>query len=187
MIINYIIISMKLFPEGRSKALSAGALAAAAACAAMSAQAARDLLTLLDVFATPAFYLALANSTLPVEMPPLASFMVRHMRLFFVFSLLFWLSGLALALGVWARREWARQGACWMLYLLSSAALLLLVYPWLAIPKPLFYGGISLAPEFNGAVRVAAFAARAGSFLGGGLCLWWALVLDRGPLRREFV
>lgn len=177
---------MRIFPEGRSKALSGGALAAAAVCAVMSIQAGRDLLTLLDVFSTPAFYLGLARATLPVELPPLAGFMVRNMRLFFVFSLLFWLSGLALALGVWARREWARQGACWMLYLLAAAALLLLAWPWLAIPRPLIYGGVSLAPEFNNAVRAAAFAARALAFLGGGLCLWWALTLDRGPLRREF-
>jgi hypothetical protein len=178
---------MKLFPEGKSKALSAGALAAAAVCAVMSVIAGRDLLTLLDVFSTPAFYLGLARATLPVELPPLAAFMVRHMRVFFVFSLLFWLSGLAVALGVWARKEWGRQGGCWMLYLVSAAALLLLVYPWLAIPKPLMYGGVSLAPEFNSAVRVAAFFARIASLAGGGLCLWAALALDRGPLRREFV
>jgi hypothetical protein len=113
--------------------------------------------------------------------------MVNNMRLFFVFSLPFWLSGLVLALGVWARKEWGRQGAAWMLYLVSAALLLLLLYPWLAIPRPLMYGEVSLAPEFNNAIKAAAFMARLGSFLGGGLCLWAALVLDRGPLKREFV
>lgn len=178
---------MKFLPEGKSRALSAGALAVAAVCAVMAIKAGLDLLTLLDVFSTPAFYLGLAGATLPVEMPPLAAFMVRNMRVFFVFSLLFWLSGLALALGVWARKEWGRRGAAWMLYLVSAAALLLLLYPWLAIPRPLMYGEVSLAPEFNNAVKAAAFFARLGSFLGGGLCLWAALALDRGPLRREFV
>jgi len=178
---------MKLLPEGKSKALSAGALGAAAACAVMAFKAGRDLLTLLDAFSTPAFHLSMARSLLPVNMPPLAGFMVEHIRLFFLFSLLFWASGLALALGVWARREWARRGAFVMLYLLAAAALLLLLFPWLAVPRPLEYGGVSLAPEFNASVNLAARLLRLGAFAGGGLCLWGALALDRGPLRREFI
>lgn len=148
--------------------------------------AARDLLTMLVIYRTPAFYLGMAKATVPVQMPPLAGFMVRHMRLFFAFFFFLWLSGLVLSLGVWARREWARRGACLTLYLLAAAALLMLAYPWLAVPKPLFYRGISLAPRFNDFVSSAAFFARLTSFLGGGLCLWWALALDRGGLRGEF-
>lgn len=178
---------MKLIPEGKSRTLTALSLACAAASAVMTAKAGRDLLTLLDVFSTPAFYLGLAQSTLPVDMPPLAGFIVRHMRLFFVFSLLFWCSGLALSLGVWARKEWGRRGAYSMLYLLAAASLLLLFYPWLAVPKPLMYGGVSLAPEFNDAVRAAAHAVRLAAFLGGGLCLWGALLLERGRVKAEFV
>ena len=178
---------MKLLPEGKSKALSAGALGAAAACAVMSLKAGRGLLPLLDVFSTPAFFLALGRSTLPVDMPPLAGFMVNHMRLAFVFSLLFWTSGLSLSLGVWARKEWGRRGAFLMLYLLAAAALLLLLFPWLAVPRPLEYGGVSLAPEFNESVKLAARLLRLGAFAGGGLCLWGALALDRGPLKREFI
>lgn len=178
---------MKLLPEGKSKALSAGALGAAAACAVMAFRAGRDLLTLFDVFSTRAFHLALARSTLPVEMPPLAGFLAEHMRLAFFFSLLFWTSGLALALGVWARREWGRRGAFLMLYLLAAVALLLLLFPWLVVPRPLEYGGVSLAPEFNASVSLAARLLRLGAFAGGGLCLWGALALDRGPLKREFI
>ena len=177
---------MKLFPEGRSKALSGLALGAAAVCGLMALKAVADLFTFLQVFSTPAFFLALARSTVPVEMPPLAGFIVRHMRLVFIFSVFFWFSGCALALGVWGRREWARRGAATMLYLLSAAALLLLLLPWLAIPRPLVYDGVSLAPEFNAAVRAAAFMARITALLAGSLCLWWALALDRGPLRGEF-
>ena len=178
---------INFFPEGRSRALSGLALAAAVLCGFMALKALRDLYTLMEVFSTPAFYLALARSTVPTEMPPLAGIIVRNMRVVFVFSVFFWLSGFALALGVWARREWARRGAAAMLYLLSAAALLLLLFPWLAIPRPLVYGEVSLAPEFNAAVRVAAFAARVASMLAGSLCLWWALALDRGGLRKEFV
>lgn len=152
----------------------------------MSLRAARDLLTLLDVFSTPAFYLSLAKATLPVDMPPLASLMVRHMRGFFVFLLAFWLSGLCLSVAVWARREWGRRGAVWMLYLLSAAALLFLAYPWAAIPRPMVYGGVSLAPDFNSAVKAAAFVIRGAGFLFGGVFIWWALQLDRGSLRSEF-
>jgi len=178
---------MRLLPDGRSKALSALALAAAAGAGYMTVSAVRDLLTLLNVFGTPAFYLGLARATLPTEMPPLAGLIVRHMRLFFVFSFFFWVSALALALGVWARREWARRGAAAMLYLLAAAALLLLLFPWLAVPKPLIYGGVSLAPEFNASVGAAAFVARTAAFLVGSVSLWWALALDRGALRSEFV
>lgn len=177
---------MRLFPEGRSKVLSALALGCAAAAGVMSALAMRDLLTLLNIFGTPAFYLGLARATLPVEMPPLAAFIVRHMRLFFLFSAIFWVSALVLSIGTWARKEWARRGAAAMLYLLAAAALLLLLFPWLAVPRPLVYEGVSLAPDFNAAVTAAAFAARVASFAGGVVCLWWALALDRGTLKAEF-
>lgn len=177
---------VKFFPEGRSKPLSGAALAAAAVCGWMTLKSAYDLFTLLEVFSTPAFYLALARSTLPVEMPPLAAVLARNMRLVFVFSVFFWLSCLTLSLGVWGRREWARRGAVAMLYLLSAAALLLLFFPWIAVPRPLVHGELSLAPEFNQAVRAAAFIARTGGMLAGGLFLWWALALDRGELKKEF-
>lgn len=178
---------MRLLPEGKSRGLSGLALGAAALCGIMAVKAAYDLFTLLEVFSTPAFYLALAKATVPVEMPPLAGLMIRNMRSVFVFSLLFWLSGLVLALGVRARAGWARSGAVAMLYLLSAAALLLLLYPWLAIPRPLVYGEVSLAPEFNASVKAAAYVARVIALLLGSLCLWWALALDRSELRKEFV
>ena len=178
---------MKLFPEGRSKALSGLALGMAVLCGFMALMSVRDLLTVLDVFSTPAFYLALARATVPAEMPPLAGFLVRNMRFVFLFQACFWSSGLTLALGVRGRREWARRGAASMLYLLSAGALLLLLFPWLVIPRPLVYGGVSVAPEFNDAVRAAASMMRLVSLLAGSLCLWWALALDRSELKKEFL
>lgn len=177
---------MRIFPEGRSRALSAAALATAAVCGFMAARAAFDLATFLKVFSTPAFFLALARAQLPVELPPVAALLAGHIRSAFVFALFFWLSGLTLAAGVLRRKEWARRGAVAMLYLLSAAALLLLLFPWLVVPRQLVYEGLSLAPDFNDAVRVAAFFARTAALLLGSLCLWWALALDRGGLRKEF-
>ena len=177
---------MRIFPEGGSKALSCAALVTAAVCGFMAAKAALDLLTFLAVFSTPAFFLGLAKAQLPVEMPPMAALITRHIRSIFVFALFFWLSGFTLAAGVLRRREWARRGAAAMLYLLSAVSLLLLLFPWLLVPRQLIYQGLSLAPDFNDAVRVAAFFVRTASLLLGSLCLWWALALDRGPLRKEF-
>ncbi len=177
---------MNIFPAGKSRRLSAFALAAAAVCGFMAVKAALDLLTLMEVFSTPAFFLALARAQVPVEMPPMATLITRHMRSVFVFFFFFWLSGFTLAAGVLRRKEWARRGAVAMLYLLSAALLLLLLFPWLVVPRQLMYEGLSLAPDFNDAVRVAAFFARTTSFLLGALCLWWALALDRGELHKEF-
>lgn len=162
------------------------ALATAAAFGLGSFQAVRDLLTVLGVFSTSTFLLEMAHARVPMNMPPLAHFIIYNMRLFFIFSAFFWLSGFTLALGVWARREWARRGATGMLYLLSAAALLLVFFPSLAVPRQLVRDGVSLAPEFNAAVRTAAFVTRVGALLGGTLCMWWALALDRGALKGEF-
>jgi hypothetical protein len=175
-----------LFPAGKSRALSAGAAAAAVVSGLMAVKATGDLFTLLEAFGSPAFFLSLAKSTVPTQMPPLAGLLTRNIRSAFAFALVFWTSAFILAVGVWLRKEWARRGAVWMLYLLTAAALLLLLFPWLAVPRPLYYGGVSLAPEFNTAVKAAAFFARMLSLLGGSLCLWWALALDRGGLRKEF-
>jgi hypothetical protein len=177
---------MRLFPEGVSKKLSGGALAAAAGTGIMWLLSTRDLLTLSRALSSPAFFMSLAGSMAPVGMPPLAALLIDHISASFIFAFLFWLSLFSLSAGVWLRREWARRGAVWMLYLLSAAALMLLIFPWLVIPRPLVYGQIQLAPEFNAAVRTAAFFARMTAALAWGLCLWCALALDRGPLRLEF-
>ena len=177
---------MKLLPEGKSRALSGLALGTAAAFGLGSIQAVRDLLTVLGVFSTSTFLLEMARARVPMDMPPLAHFIIYNMRLFFIFSAFFWLSGFTLALGVWARREWARRGAAGMLYLLSAAALLMVFFPSLAVPRQLVRDGVSLAPEFNAAVKTASFVTRVGALLAGSLSMWWALALDRGALKNEF-
>ncbi len=177
---------MKLLPEGKSRALSACALGAGAFSGAMGVKAVYDLFTMLGAFGMPTIYMSLAGATVPYGMPPLAVLLTRHVRLVFFFLAVFWCSAAGLAAGVWLRREWGRRGAVWTLYVLAGAALLVLLYPWVMIPKPLYYAGVPIVPEFNSAVKAAAFAHRVMGFLGGGLCLWWALALDRGGLKGEF-
>lgn len=177
---------MKLFPEGKSRVLSGCAAGTAVFCGAMAARAFYDLGTMLGVFSTPALYLSLAGSTVPYGMPPLAALLVRHIRGVFVFSLLFWSSAFALAAGVWLRREWARRGAVGTLYVLAAVFLLLLVYPWLVVPRPLVFWGVPVSPQFNTAVSGAAHFMRVLAAALGGTCLWWGLALDRTGLKGEF-
>ncbi|HNW44182.1 MAG TPA: hypothetical protein PKI19_06735 [Elusimicrobiales bacterium] len=177
---------MKLFVDGRSRFLSGTALALAGLCGLMFALALSDLLLLLRVSSTSAFYLFLARATVPDRMPALAAFAAGHPVALCVMGVALWLSGCVLALGVWRRAEWARRGAVAMLYLLASAALLALLFPGLIVPAQLIYDGADIAPEFNTAVRTAAVYLRIVCVGGGGLCLWWALALDRGALRAEF-
>ena len=177
---------MQIFAEGRSRVLSGSALALAGLCGVMAALSLSDLLTLLRLSSTSTFFLFMSRATVPVEMPPLAGFAARHPGPLFAMAALLWLSGCALALGVWRRAEWARRGAVAMLYLLSAAALLALLFPSLIVPAPLVYDGVSIAPEFNAVVRSAAVYLRIVCVTGGGLCFWWALLLDRGALKGEF-
>jgi len=177
---------MKIFPENKSRRLSWVYLAAAAVSGLMALRGLWDLATMLLFFSTPLLLPFMHGAVMPMEMPPLASFMLKHTRLFFGFFPLFWTSAFILALGLLRRAEWARRGAVAMLYLLVLAALLLIVYPWLVVPSPLFYGGVPLAPEFNAQVSSAAYLTRLLGICGGALCLWWALALDRGGAGAEF-
>ncbi len=159
-------------------------------CAAVSGiqtlRTAADLLEFLAISSTPVFLLSIARSSVPVDMPPLADFAAKHMFLVFALAVVFWLTVLLLSLGVLGRREWARRGAVGMLYLLSAISLLLLLCPQLAVPQPLVYRGVSMAPEFNSVVMAASLLLRLVSMAAGGVCLWWALALDRGGFRKEF-
>ena len=178
---------IRIFPDGKSKPVSALALGLAVVCGFLAAQAISDLSLMLSLYSSPAFRISMSSSTVPVEMPPLAAFVSDHMRIFFSVMALLWLSGFILALGIWRRGEWARRGAVPMLYLLSAASFLAMIFPSLIIPSPLMYAGVSIAPKFNEAVRTAALYLRIISVTCGSLFLWWALALDRGAARLEFV
>lgn len=177
---------MKILPEGKSRALSVSALAAGGICGLMAALNLSDLITLLRLSSTSAFFLFLSRAAVPAEMPPVAAFAVDHPVAVFALTSALWAAGCVLALGVWRRGEWARRGAAAMLYLLAAAAGLALLFPNLIIPRPLFYQGVSIAPEFNAVVKAAAFYLKSAAAAGGALCLWGALVLDRSSARLEF-
>jgi len=177
---------MSIFEEGRSKWLTGTALGLAAVGGVMALLSISDLVTLLRLNSSAAFFSYMAKGKVPVVMPPLAAFAAERPVALFAFGASFWASACALALGVWRRAAWARSGALWMLSLLTAAALLLLLFPGLAVPRPLYYDGQPIAPEFNTLVRRTAFALRLLCVTGGGLCLWWAHLLSRGRLRAEF-
>ena len=175
-----------VLPEGKSKPLSLLALGLALFCGLMAALSIGRFVMLIGMSSSPSFMMTMAQTTVPVEMPALAAFAAEHIMLFFAASVLLWLSSCVLALGVWRRREWGRQGAVLLLYLLSAAAFLTMLFPSLVVPRPLFYEGVSIAPQFNAVVGRAAYWLRIVSLCGGSLLLWWALALDRGPARLEF-
>ncbi|HBA61434.1 MAG TPA: hypothetical protein DCZ92_11585 [Elusimicrobia bacterium] len=176
----------RILPEGRSRTLSLLALGLAAVSGCMAALTIGRLFLFVGMSASPSFWMGMASTTVPVEMPALAAFAAEHILIFFVVFALLWLSAFVLALGVWRRREWARGGAAAMLYLLSAAAFLVMLFPSLVVPRPLFYQGVSIAPEFNQVVTRMAQLLRIVSLCGGALLLWWGLALDRGRLRLEF-
>lgn len=170
---------MELLPAGRSKLLSAAALALGCVCGQMAFFAGSDLIVMARLSSTSAFNLFMMRSLVPVDMPPLAAFAADHPLPLFALTVLFWLAGCVLSFGVWRRKEWARVGAAAMLYLVAGAALIAVLAPTLVVPKPFVYDGVELAPEFNAAVLRAAFLLRLVSACVMVVSLWWARLLEK--------
>ena len=147
---------------------------------------ARANFTLISMFSSPAFQLSMARATVPVEMPPAAVFLVRHTRGFFFFSLIMWLSVTALGFGVLRRTKWGRSGFTALLYLGAAVLFLLFLFPELIVPKPLFYQGVSLAPEFNAAVKADKIWLQIFCGLGTALVFWLARKFESEEIKKEF-
>lgn len=147
---------------------------------------ARANFTLISMFSSPAFQLSMAHATVPVEMPPAAVFLVRHTRGFFFFSLIMWLSVTALGFGVLRRAKWGRGGFTALLYLGAAVLFLLFLFPELIVPKPLFYQGVSLAPEFNAAVKTAKLWLQVFCGAGTALFFWLARKFESEDIKEEF-
>ena len=152
----------------------------------LSVSFARANFTLISIFSSPAFQLSMAHATVPVEMPPAAVFLVQHTRGFFFFALIMWLSVTALGFGVLRRAKWGRGGFTALLYLGAAGLCLLFLFPELIVPKPLFYHGVSPAPEFNAAVKAARLWLQVFCGLGAALGLWLAKKFESEEIKKEF-
>jgi hypothetical protein len=147
---------------------------------------ARANFTLVSMFLSPAFQLSMARATVPGEMPPAAVFLVRHPRGFFLFSLIMWLSITALGVGVFRRAKWGRGGFTALLYIGAAVLSLLFLFPELIVPKPLFYQGVSLVPEFNAAVKAARLWLQVFCGPVAALFFWLARKFESEEIKKEF-
>ncbi|HAH32803.1 MAG TPA: hypothetical protein DCL44_10870 [Elusimicrobia bacterium] len=152
----------------------------------LSISFARANFTLVSMFSSPSFQLSMSRATVPVGMPPAAVFLVAHPRGFFFFSLILWLSITVLGFGILRRRKWARGGFNAVLYLGAAVLFLLFLFPALVVPKPFYYQGVSLAPEFNSAVKTARLCLQSFCGVGTALFLWLARKFETQAIRNEF-
>ena len=152
----------------------------------LSISFARANFTLISMFSSPSFQLSMARATVPVGMPPAAVFLVQHTRGFFFFSLIIWLSVTVVGYGVLRRRQWGRNGFNALLYLGAAVLLTLFFFPWLVVPQPFFYQGISLAPEFNSTVKIIKLWFQGCCGVGTALLFWLARKFETQAVRSEF-
>ncbi|MCX5785948.1 MAG: hypothetical protein NTX59_09695 [Elusimicrobia bacterium] len=170
----------------RSRLVTVTAVSAIVIGGFLSVSFARANFTLISMFSSPSFQLSMAHATVPVEMPPAAAFLVRYPRGFFFFSLIMWLSVTALGFGVLRRRQWGRDGFNVLLYLGAAVLFILFMFPELVVPKPFFYQGISLAPEFNAAVKTVKLWLQGFCGAGTALFFWLARKFETQAVRNEF-
>ena len=93
---------------------------------------------------------------------------------------------MALGFGVLRRAKWGRGGFTALLYLGAAVLFLLFLFPRLIVPKPLFYQGVALAPEFNAAVKAAGLWLQVFCGPGAALSLWLARKFESEEIKREF-
>ena len=151
-----------------------------------AARAAYDNFSLAAMFSSPGFMLGLAGSTMPVEAPPLARFAVAHIRLLFIFYFFASLAVFIAGAGLLLRKAWALSASKGFFYLGAACCLLIFLFPGLLVPKPYFYAGISLAPEFNAAVGQMKFQLRLFSALPGAAFLWFSWRLEKPDVKSAF-
>jgi hypothetical protein len=151
-----------------------------------TARAAYDNLALAAMFSSPGFMLGLAGATMPVESPPLARFVVEHLRLVFVFYFFVSLSVFVSGLGLKFRKAWALNAARWFFYLAAACFLVFFLFPGLLVPKPYIYAGFSPAPAFNAVVERLNLQLRFISVFPGAAALWLARLFEKPEIRNEF-
>ena len=150
------------------------------------ARAAYGNFSLAVMFESPAAMLSLANSTAPVELPPLARLAVDHIRPLFGFYFLLALAVFVTGLGLLLKKAWALSAFIWLCYIGAASCFIVLLFPGLAVPKPYIYGGLALTPEFNAAVARAKIALRVSAALFGSGAFWFGRRFERPDIRNEF-
>lgn len=151
------------------------------------ARAAIGNFSLAVMFESPAAMLNLANSSAPVDLPPLARLAVDHIRLLFVFYFLISLTVFITGLGLVLKKAWALSAFIWLCYLGAASCFIVLIFPGLAVPKPYIYGGTALTPEFNAAVERAKIVLRLITALLCAGAFWFGWRFERQDIRNEFV
>lgn len=151
-----------------------------------SVRAAYDNLTLADMFSSPSFMLGLASSTLPVNLPPLARLVVANIHLVFAVYLLASLGVCVAGIGLLLRKAWALTAVRRIFYAAAACCLVVFLFPWLLVPRPLVHEGIELAPEFNSAVGTMKTQLRIAAALAGAVLLLTARWFARAGIREEF-
>jgi hypothetical protein len=150
------------------------------------ARAAYGNFSLAVMFESPGAMLSLANSTAPVELPPLARLAVEHIRLLFGFYFLLSLAVFITGLGLVLKKAWALSAFIWLCYLGAASCFIVLLFPGLAVPKPYTYEGLALTPEFNAAVARAKIVLRVIAVLFGAGAFWFGWRFERPDVRNEF-
>lgn len=138
------------------------------------------------MFESPAAMLSLANSTAPVELPPLARLAVEHIRLLFGFYFLISLAVFITGAGLLLKKAWALSAFIRLCYVVAACCLIVLLFPGLVVPKPYVYGGVALTPEFNAAVARARIALRVIAAIFGAGAFWSGRRFERPDIRNEF-
>ncbi len=151
-----------------------------------AARAAYDNFALAAMFSSPGFMLGLAGATMPVEAPPLARFAVAHIRLLFIFYFFVSLSVFITGVGLLLRKAWALSASKWFFYLGAACCLLMLFFPGLLVPKPYYYEGISLAPQFNDAVGHMRLLLRLTSAFPTAAFLWFSWRFEKPDVKSAF-
>ncbi len=151
------------------------------------ARAAIGNFSLAVMFESPGAMLSLANSSAPVDLPPLARMAVDHIRLLFGFYFLISLAVFVTGLGLLLKKAWALNAFIWLCYIGAASCFVVLLFPGVAVPKPYIYGGTALTPEFNAAVSRAKIVLRVIAALLGAGAFWSGRRFERPDVRTEFV
>lgn len=139
--------------NGRSALISVAAWAFILLGGYHAVSAAFDLFTVTAMFSSTGIQLGLAGATLPVALPLLARLAAEHVRLVFLAYFILSSTVCATGFGLLLRKTWALASARGLFYLGAAGSFAILLVPGVLVPQPLIRDGVSLAPEFNDAVR----------------------------------